>query len=189
MKIERFKELIEKGLSLDLLYVLQKVREGIKIEGGKIDNLLITLERKGYILGGAITLEGAKLLDTLGDTKVSMKKAEDPFEKWWKAYPGTSEFEYKNRKFPGTRALRLKKEDCRVKFEKIIKEGITAEDMHKALEKEVQQKKDESLRTGQNKLAFMQNTLTYLNQRTFEPYIELIKESKPISQAGNSVDI
>ncbi len=191
MKIEQFKELIEKGLSLDLIYVLQKIDEGVKIGGGKLDNLLNTLVRKGYVLEGLITAEGKELLSSLNTTikTKKMPKYEDLFEKWWKAYPGTSEFTYKNRKFVGSRALRLKKEECRVKFEKVIEEGITGEDMVKALEKEVLQKKEESLRTGQNKINFMQNTLTYLNQRTFEPYIELIKETKSSTQSTNSVDI
>jgi hypothetical protein len=32
-------------------------------------------------------------------------------------------------------------------------------------------------------MTFMQNSLTYLNQRTFEPFIELIKEGNNIVEA------
>ena len=45
------------------------------------------------------------------------------------------------------------------------------------------QKKDNSVKTGVNKMTFMQNSLTYLNQRTFEPFIELIKEGNNIVEA------
>lgn len=193
MKIEQFKELIEKGLSLDLVYLLQKVDEGeVSFNGAKINNLLATLERKGYLLGGLLTIEGKELLASLDAKGVKTKKIpkiEDSFEKWWKAYPGTSEFEYRGKKFPGSRALRLKKEECRTKYYKVLDEGVKEEDMLKALEREVTQKKEESIRSGQNKLNFMQNTLTYLNQRTFEPYIELVKDTKINIQPGNSVDI
>lgn len=192
MTVESFKELIEKGLSLDLVFVLEKIKEGREVlSGTKMLNLKSTLERKGYIHSGTITKEGIELLDSLKEKKVKTKKFikfEDEFTKWWKMYPGTTEFTHKGRNFPGSRALRMKKEDCKVKFEKILEEGIRGEDMVKALEKEIAQKKDESLRTGQNKLNYMQNSLTYLNQRTFEPYIELIKETKEV-KTGNSIDI
>ena len=45
-----------------------------------------------------------------------------------------------------------------------------------ALEFEVNQKKDNSVKSASNRMTFMQNSLTYLNQRTFEVFIELIKE-------------
>lgn len=193
MKIEHFKEIKQKGLNMDLIYLLQKLDEGKEqiLVDGITSPLLLTLERKGYILSGLITVNGKELLDSLKEKKIRVKKfpkPDDQFERWWKIYPGTTEFTHKNRHFPGSRAIRVKKEECRVKFEKILEEGITGENMVRALEKEILQKKDESLRTGQNKLGYMQNSLTYLNQRTFEPYIELLGEDKPKSQS-NIVDI
>jgi len=66
----------------------------------------------------------------------------------------------------------------------IIAEGeYTIKDMIAALEFEVLQKKENSYKTKTNKLSFMQNSLTYLNQRTFEPFIELIREGKKVKQA------
>jgi len=56
----------------------------------------------------------------------------------------------------------------------------------------VLQKKENSVKTDANKLSFMQNSLTYLNQRTFDPFIELIKEGHKIvetPQQLNSTDI
>ena len=65
--------------------------------------------------------------------------------------------------------------------------------MVEALEYEVVQKKENSVKAGENKLKYMQNSLTYLNQRTFEPFIELIKEGVKIipsqSAPKGSVDI
>jgi len=194
MKIEQFIELKQKGLNMDLIWMLQKIHEGKEtiLIDGIISSLLLTLERKGYILEGLVTQEGVELLDSLKEKKIKTKKfpkIDDVFEKWWKAYPGTNEFTYRGKAFLGTRALRTKKEKCREKFEEIVDEGVNAEDMVKALEKEIEQKKEESYKKNDNKLTYMQNTLTYLNQRTFEPYIELIKETKQISVKSNITDI
>ena len=60
----------------------------------------------------------------------------------------------------------------------------TAEDLIAALEYELKQKKENSIKTKSNKLSFMQNSFTYLNQRTFEPFIELIKEGKEIKETN-----
>jgi len=48
------------------------------------------------------------------------------------------------------------------------------------------QKKEASIKENTNKLKYMQNSLTYLNQRSYEPFIELLEQginteqSKPI---------
>jgi hypothetical protein len=60
---------------------------------------------------------------------------------------------------------------------KILDEGeYTIKELIDALEFEVNQKVNNSIKTNTNKMSFMQNSLTYLNQRTFEPFIELIRE-------------
>jgi hypothetical protein len=59
----------------------------------------------------------------------------------------------------------------------------TVDELIAALEFEVQQKKENSLKTGVNRMTFMQNSLTYLNQRTFEPFIELIREGQKVKQS------
>lgn len=197
IKLEQFKELVDRGLSLDLVYVLQKIAEGESIVGEreytKVSNMIYNLERRGYITKeNMVTKEGKELLDSLKTAKIKTKRfprRDEEFEKWWKAYPGTTEFVWKGRRFTGSRAIRIKKEDCKRKFEEILDGGILGEDMVKALEYEVVQKKEESLKQGTNKLNFMQNSLTYLNQRTFEPYIELLKENITITSSTNSIDI
>jgi hypothetical protein len=152
---------------------LEALYQGIYRKG------LITEEQK-------ITQTGKELLAFLEeDSKVEkiVKKTIDPvnFESWWKAYPGTDTFSYQGKSFAGTRSLRVKKEDCKLKFNKIIEEGeYTASELIDALTFEVEQKKQTSVLEKTNKLKFMQNSLTYLNQRTFEPFIELIKSGVKI---------
>ena len=118
------------------------------------------------------------------DSKIEKRKpVEDDFNNWWKLYPGTDTFTYKEKSFTGTRSIRVKKDECKLKFNKILGEGeYTVNEMIKALEFEVMQKKENSLKTGVNKMTFMQNSLTYLNQCTFEPFIELIKEGQKIQE-------
>ena len=52
-----------------------------------------------------------------------------------------------------------------------------------ALNYEVLQKKEASVATNTNRLTFMQGSVVYLNQRTFEPFIELINEGAKIDIA------
>jgi hypothetical protein len=77
----------------------------------------------------------------------------------------------------------LYKDDCRLKFEKILLEGeYTAVQLIDALNYEILQKKENSVTTNSNRLTFMQGSSVYLNQRSFEPFIELIND-------GSKVDI
>ena len=42
---------------------------------------------------------------------------------------------------------------------------------------EVELKKSQSVKEMTNKLTYMKNSLTYLNQKAFEPYIQISKNS------------
>jgi hypothetical protein len=58
-----------------------------------------------------------------------------------------------------------------------LSEGdYTADDLIAAIEFDVLQKKENSYKSGENKLKYIQNSLTYLTQRSFEPFIELVKQ-------------
>jgi hypothetical protein len=148
-----------------------------------------SLIRKGLITetDEKLTTIGKDLLEFL-DAKmtgklIKRKPATTDFEEWWKNYPGTDSFEYKGKKFTGTRAIRKGKDECRLKFDKIILEGeYTAQQLIAALNYEILQKKESSLQTSSNRMTFMQNSVTYLNQRAFEAYIELIND-------GANVDV
>jgi hypothetical protein len=156
----------------------------------RVCNLFQTLERKGLIgTDQKLTLQGKELLSFMeseGEVKIAKKKAgPSEFEEWWKAYPGTDTFTHKGKRFTGSRSLRQNKDECRLRFEKILLEGeYTLADMLAALKFDVEQKKENSVKTGANKLTYMQNSLTYLNQRSFEPYIELVREGAQVEEAN-----
>lgn len=194
-----YEELIKKGYSLDLIFLLKMIDEQIDVqslcEGSmKISALYQTLIRKGLISeeGEKITIIGKELLqfiDSKEQTKIVKKKPSvAEFDEWWKVYPGTDTFKHKGKSFSGARSLRQNKEECKIRFNKILLEGeYTAADLISALEFDVLQKKENSVKTGTNKLSYMQNSLTYLNQRSYEPFIELIKEGAKIDEAPKIV--
>lgn len=193
-----FEEIIKKSYSLDHIYLLKMIYDQLDIstlceESAKVNALYSSLKRKGLIseTEDKITTLGQELLifiDTKDNSRFVKKKNDDSsFEEWFKTYPGTDSFEYKNKTFTGCRSLRQNKDDCRLKFNKILLEGEhSAETMIGALKYDVIQKKEQSIKTSTNKLTYMQNSLTYLNQRSFEPFIELIKEGHKIEETKNN---
>jgi len=196
--LSHFEELIKKTYSLDLVFLLKVIEEGLDTtelceNSVRVCNLFQTLERKGLIgTDQKLTLQGKELLsfmETEGEAKIAKKKpASTEFEEWWKAYPGTDTFTHKGKKFTGSRSLRQNKDECRLRFDKILLEGeYTLADMLAALSFDVAQKKENSIKTGSNKLTYMQNSLTYLNQRSFEPYIELIREGAKVEEANKPI--
>jgi hypothetical protein len=75
-----------------------------------------------------------------------------------------------------------------VKYNSTLGEGdYTAKELMAALEYEILQKKENSIKTKTNRLTFMQNSLTYLNQRSFEPFIELIRDGKTIKESAEPI--
>jgi hypothetical protein len=189
LTFSHFEKIHNVGYTLDHIYLLLQIEQevdvkNLSLESPKLGALYQGIYRKGLISDeGKITLIGKELINYITeedkpDAKLKKKvviPAKD-FESWWKAYPGTDTFVHQGKSFTGTRSLRTKKDDCKTKFNKIIEEGeYTVKDMVEALEYEVLQKKNNSIKDKTNKLTFMQNSLTYLNQRTFEPFIELIR--------------
>ena len=182
-----FEELLKKGYSLDVVFLLKLIEENYDVRALRDDNIKIealyqTLVRKGLITEKGLTLTGKELLKfvNIKEPTVRIQKKVDitsEFEEWWKAFPGTDNFTHKGKKFSGDRTLRKTKEDCQLKFDKILEEGeYTAKDLIDSLNLDVLQKKENSVKTGTNRLTYMQNSLTYLNQRSFEPFIDLLKE-------------
>lgn len=195
-----FEELIKKGHSLDTIYLLTLINEDYDVlslckESIKIDTLYKSLIRKGLIVDEkTISTLGKDLLafiETPSVTKLERRKdTSTEFDDWWKAYPGTDQFTYKGKTFKGTRTLRQNKEECKLKFNKILLEGeYTAKQLIDALLYDVSQKKENSVANKTNKLTYMQNSLTYLNQRTFEPIIELLGADIKEEQVIDSTDI
>lgn len=167
-------------------------------EHPKLEVLFQTLVRKGLISESSKpTIEGKALLAFLSspmDAKLEKRKLieDSEFDRWWKEYPGTDTFTYKDVTFSGCRTLRAGKDDCKIKLNKILEEGeYTIDELIAALKLDVLQKKENSVKNKTNKLTFMQNSLTYLNQRSFEPFIELIKNGHNVEQqhTAGGVDI
>ena len=191
---QQYEELIKRGHNLDVIFLLKLIDEQYDVsplceKSMKIASVYQSLIRKALITkDDALTVLGRDLLvfiDTKMDTKIIRRKpATTDFEEWWKSYPGTDSFEHKGKSFKGTRALRLHKDDCRLKFDKILLEGeYTAAQLIAALNFEVNQKKETSITENTNRLKFMQGSSVYLNQRAFEPFIELIKDGATITEA------
>jgi hypothetical protein len=192
---EQFEELIRRGYNLDVIFLLKLIDEKFDVsplcDGSmKIASVYHSLIRKGLITADdeKLTLIGKDLLEFMNSKStgkiIRRKPASTDFEEWWKSYPGTDSFDYKGKSFKGTRALRLYKDDCRLKFDKIILEGeYTAAQLISALNFEVTQKKEASVSTNSNRLTFMQGSSVYLNQRSFEAFIELINEGAKVDIA------
>lgn len=183
-----YEELIKQGYTLDSVFLLKLIEGDVDItelckNNVKINTLYLFLVRKGLVtqLDSKITTTGYELLRFMESKSRGKIVKRQPnvtgFEEWWKSYPGTDTFVHKGKKFAGSRSLRQNKEECLLKFDKILLEGeYTAKDLIDALLLDVHQKKESSVKLSTNKLTYMQNSLTYLNQRSFEPYIELIKQ-------------
>lgn len=189
-----FEHLLKQSYSLDQIYLLKLVEANVDIQSMlngsmKIAGLYQSLIRKGLISDSEkITTLGIQILQYLESNegaRIVKKKPElTDFDKWWKAFPGTDNFTYKGKKFDGSRALRRDVNECRTKFNKIVLEGEhTAEDLVEALKYDVLMKMENSLQTNVNKLSFIQNSLTYLMQRSYEPFMEMMKEGKEIKQS------
>ena len=198
MTFSHFEEILKSGFTLDMLFFTLLVNDGADVDqmcetGPKMKMLYQTVRRKGLISeSNKITILGKQLLEFLNEEKeVKMpkkKKTDSDFDKWWNLYPGTDTFTYKSQSFTGTRGMRVKKEDCKLKFNSIIAEGeYKPTELIAALEYEILQKKENSIKTKVNRLTFMQNSLTYLNQRSFEPFIELIREGKTIKESAEPI--
>jgi hypothetical protein len=183
------------------LLLLDFLKRGIDITEvhPKMEAWKQELQRKGYLTkDGDLSITGNLILTSINTglsfpvmKKIVHQGMDEAFEEWWKTYPSTDIFEYKGKKFAGTRGFKVKKAECLIKFRKILEEGeFRYDDMIRALEYEILLKKEASIREGENKMKYMQNSLTYLNQRTFENFIEISKTVKvEIKSSTNNIDI
>ena len=181
---EHFIGLLEKGLTLDHIFILKLVEENYDVnplceEWERINGLKKALFRKGFITKEETpTIQGKEVLEFISSIKnkrlLKSKIENTDFIEWWDAFPKNNIFTYKNVSFSGSRSMRVKKDECRLKFESIINEGeYTVKQLIEALKTDVLLKKEESFKTGANKLTYMQNSLTYLNQRSYENFIDV----------------
>ena len=201
MKPEQFSEIIKKGYSLDLIYILSIVNtsglDTLRKDSLKIDNLYKTIIRKDLFSENTeeLTQTGKELLEFYNSNESTLKivkKTEDSdFEKWWKTYPKKDGFTYKNKSFDTTRSLSGNKKTCKLKFDKILNEGVyTVEQLIKGIETEVILKKEASIKTNKNHMTFMKNVETYLNSDGYKVFIEIAENGElKISKNVGSTDI
>lgn len=199
--VSHFETIIKKGYSLDMVYLLTLCDQDLEISALVSGSARIKAIKKALVVKGFLTEEnkitttGRELLSFMESTKAELvltKPSDDGFNKWWNTFPGTDTFRYQGVTFTGSRSLRVSKEECRLKFNAIILEGeYTPEQMVAALQIDIEQKKNASIKTKTNKLTYLQNSATYLRQRSYEPYIELIgtKMEKEYNAAITGIDI
>lgn len=146
------------------------------------DKFLRDLEKFGFVYEGEATSKGCKLYEEIkdidGEVVIKAKKVkelDENFEKWWAIYPKHPS----HGKWVSTRSLRVKKDLCQGKFQKILEEGTyTLDDLIRVLELEVSLRKQTSITRDKNELEFMKATESYLNSRQFEVFIDYEQKQK-----------
>lgn len=187
IQIFHFEEIIKKGYSLDIIYILKLIKEeydvkSIYIKSDKIKAIYKSCIRKGLIsLEDKLTLLGEELLNfiNIDSPNITINKKiikHSYFDEWWECFPSNNKFEYKGINFKPTRSFRVRKNDCKILFNKIINEKkFTAEQIINATKYDVLLKKQNSVKKEENQLTYLQNTYTYLFQESFEGFVNLIK--------------
>jgi hypothetical protein len=190
---EKHKELLGRGYSFDHILILKEIDQGFQIdmEDSKVAILHQSLVRKGLLFEteNKLTTIGKELLvfvDSKDRKRIVKPKVESiEFDQWWDAYPRGDTFEYKGKKFVGSRSFRVGKDECRTKFNKILLEGeVSASQLIEALKLEIFQKKERSIKENQNKMAYFQNSLTWLNQRSYDGFLDLIKSGVKVEETS-----
>lgn len=175
------------SLNLSHLWLLISIQDKIAVDVPA--SILATLERKNMVLNGNLTNQGLQVLEKfykpetidMETAKKELKKAKTDYNilflEWWTKYPvgNTWKDETTGRIWKGTRGFRVKQDDCEKLYLKALAEGTKHEDMLNAIDYELKEKKVESKRTGQNKLDYMVNTHSYLLNKLYLNFIEMIK--------------
>jgi len=206
ISLEKFIQVLDNFHSMDCIYLLYYIREGYYIKNiikgnKKAGALYNTLIRKGLITETTndISSYGKEVLKFIESENEDKPKEEivkrELFEQWWQEYPPTTDLKCEGMRFEGGRTLRLSKEECRKKFENIIRgKEFTFEEMMKALKEKIEKVKRESVSRKQNQLAFFPNSLTYLNRGEYATYINKMRndekdDDRDNEEIGNPIDI
>lgn len=123
-----------------------------------------------------LTKKSELLVTQLYEVITNAKQIEAPvldsdslFEEFWTIFPSSDKWGT----FTSTRSLKQDKEGCKKKYKKILQEGYKHDEVIKALEYQLDMfKKNSSM--GNNRMTFFQNSATWLNQKTFLQYIDLM---------------
>ncbi len=199
--LEKYIKVLDAGYSLDILYLLKLIKDKVDISReilhpklGAIHQMLL---RKSLVTSDwGVTLDGTDLLSYLEEDgerpkEIVRRVKAEGFDQWWLVYPSTNMFIYKGKTFPGTQSKRIKKDDCKRIFQKLVNEGIPAEDIIGATEYHFQVAKDLSFKHGKNEISYIPNSERYIRERMFEPYISMYKSKVKTTETAlsNAVDI
>lgn len=172
---------INEFLTLLTLYLKDNNKDEINFEPRKKDYLI--LEKLGYLkiiseednLTYSIRGSGKEIIEKIMQfTPVKTKNntgLSKLFDEFWKLYPSTD----KHSIYPKTRSLKSNRIGCKNKYIKYIKEGVKHSDIIKALRYEIEDRKTTSGRD--NKLSYMKNSSTWLNQREFDIILETMTDT------------
>ncbi len=196
LSVSHFRTMVNDHVSLDELYLLELLynKENIwEISQTRVKILIAGLIRKDLINTNGLTESGLVYYNgfySCPEQETALGKIipkEDLFEKWWKEYPPNDGFKVGNMVFDVTRSLKLKKEECRQKFNRIVVDGTSAERLINALKSEVVAKKNRSLIKKENQLTYMPGTLPYLNGRKFEGFLDVEVRQTAIKDQNNNL--
>jgi hypothetical protein len=156
------------------------------------------LIRKGYMTEEReITQQGELFYKTIlsnpdkaKDVVKAIKEiAKSDFDTWWSIFPPHDGFNYQGKKFERSRGLRVDKDKCRELFLKMVNsQEYTASQIIQATMADVTTRKNASLRANENKLKYLQNSATYLRQKSFDGFVDEIVKEENVN-TSNSVDI
>lgn len=182
---EHFYNLLKTRISLDCIYILEMLinKEEFDYENQHIVALTQKLQRKGYINSkGEVTHWGIEFYESLSkplEVAVKVPKIkDDTFEQWWSIFPSSDFFEFKGKKFEGTRKLNIKKEECKKLFNIYVAEGLLAEDIIGATEFNIESIKKVSFKKGINQMSYLPASERYLSEKRFSPFLSVWKNSK-----------
>ena len=194
-------ELHKKGYTVDMVVLLWWVQKGLAIEhivqgSKKIEAIYNVMIRKGLITkDDKVTKIGIEILDFI--SKKTNKKFMKPkvhatkFDEWWETFPANDKFTVRNKTFGPTRAFKTKKDGCKLLFDKMVLDGeFTAEQIIDATQYDINLKLERSYKTNSNQLKYLQNSHTYLFQKTFRGFVDMGTGEKPKSSSNlGSIDI
>jgi len=183
ISLTQIKQLHELRLNLDHLWALDRLVAGKPVDEDSV--IVQGLKRKLFLVDNTVTPAGKefyemivnmKPLDSNISAKAVIKKQRDAgnahFNEWWKVYPSSNEFTYKGKNFAGLQKKNLNKTECCAKFMEITATGeFTPEQVIEGTKNHIETAKEQSFRTGDNKLTYIPNSLRYLRERYFEPFI------------------
>lgn len=155
---------------------------------GMIKRLLLTEDYKISPAGEEIF--DIQNIDFQQPIAVKAEKIASEFDNWWSVYPPTNNFEFNGRMFKGTRKMNINKSNCKEIFDRYVSLKLfTAEDIIRATDYHINLAKEESYKTGQNKVSYITNSERYLKEKYFEPYIDLSKNKKATGKRASGGDV